>query len=167
VLQRAAELTDRDLDRAGISILELGGGRSLPPVRRVFGPNGFDVPLWMLIDEDVAVPTANDLGVEVSELAAAQAYVSMQDLEDEYVAAIGADECMRRLKASKEFKKNQLNLCEKNGPDGTYTDDDVAAFCRRNSDFKVRAALVIAATLTEDEAREISSVEALLVSLSV
>ena len=57
------------------------------------------------------------------------------------------------------FSPNQLKKCVANGPSGTYTEEDVAGFCRRH---KVEAAIVIAEILTDATARRIASIENIL-----
>ncbi|WP_208009891.1 ATP-dependent nuclease [Nesterenkonia sphaerica] len=51
VVERAADLTDRNLDRLGVSLVEAGSKSSMPAVEKLFGKTGFGVPLSELIDE--------------------------------------------------------------------------------------------------------------------
>lgn len=163
VLQRSAELTGRDLDRLGVSVLDVTGSGSVIPARKVFGPHGFDVPLRILIDEDAVARTAKDLQVEESDLNRSGVTVSKKDLEAEYVTAIGPDELWTRFEASGEFTPNRLANCRAD-VDGTRSAESVAEFCRK---YKVLAALVVANTLTEEEARRVLSIESLLVNVQL
>ena len=162
VLERAAELTNRELDRLGISVLETRGSGDMGAIRQLFGPEGFDVPMSLLIDRDAVTDMATKLGVEEDDLKDHSVWISERDLEEEYTAAIGADILWAALQASGHFKPNELALCAATGPSGTHTADDVAAFCRRNSKFKANAAMVVAGLLDAPTARRITSIEDLL-----
>jgi len=159
VVERAADLTDRNLDRLGISIVEAGSKTAMPSVEKLFGPSGFRVPLSQLVDEDAEASTAKRLGVSSAGLPTHSVWVSRVDLEDEYVRAIGASAVWDALSASTMFTANQLHSCTASGQGGSYTDADIAAFCRR---YKVESAIVVASLLTESTAKTITSVENIL-----
>ena len=159
VVDRAADLTDRNLDRLVVSIVEAGSKTAMPSVEKLFGSTGFRVPLSQLVDEDAEVSTAKRLGVDASDLPSQSVWVSRIDLEGEYVRAIGAPVVWAALGSSTMFSPNQLKKCVANGPSGTYTEEDVAGFCRRH---KVEAAIVIAEILTDATARRIASIENIL-----
>lgn len=161
VMQRAAELLDRDPDRYGVSIVETDGGNEIPNARKIFGPEGFDVDLLMLIDEDAKDKVADKLSVPADELEENSVIISVPDLEGEYTAAIGAGALWQRLVASGEFSPNQLSNCSASGDSNERTDADVAAFCRRSKN-KVQASLVVASTMTESEAQKCSSLKKLI-----
>jgi putative ATP-dependent endonuclease of OLD family len=128
-------------------------------INTLFGANGFDVPLSMLIDADAEVDTAAKLGVQPADLNANFVWVSRMDLEGEYVAAIGAAPLQTALTASTLFKPNQLRRLTATGPGGTFTDADVATFCRSH---KVNAALVAVSLLDVVTVRAITSIEGML-----
>lgn len=161
VLQRAAELFDKDLDRLGVSVIETDGGNEIPNARKIFGPNGFQIKLLMLIDDDARVRTAEKLCVQETELAQHGVVISTPDLEGEYASAIGASELWRRLEHSGEFTPNQLSNCASSGPNGSRTEEDVAAFCRHKR-YKVQASLIVASSITQQEAARLSSITELL-----
>lgn len=159
IVERAADLTNRNLDRLGVSLVETNGAGDMGAINTLFGPSGFDVPLSMLIDQDAESATATKLGVPVADLNNNFVWVSGADLEDEYVAAIGAAQLQTALSASTLFKANQVALLAPTGPNGSFTDSDVATFCRK---FKVNAALVAVSLLDEAAARAIASVDGML-----
>jgi putative ATP-dependent endonuclease of OLD family len=165
VLQRVSELTGRELDRLGVSIVETGGAGSMGAIIKLFGSSGFDIPLAMLVDADAAAETAKKLGVAEPDLAANGAWVSTPDLEAEYVAALGAATVWTALETSSLFTKNERGNCTTSGTGGNRTNDDVAAFCRR-SKYKVRAAMVAAALLDAVTALSIKSINDLLDSIA-
>jgi putative ATP-dependent endonuclease of OLD family len=159
VVERAADLTDRNLDRLGVSIVEAGSKNAMPSVEKLFGNSGFRVPLSQLVDEDAEADTAKRLGVDAADLPNHSVWVSRIDLEDEYVRAIGASTIWTALGASTMFTSNQLKAHTASGPGGTHTDSDVATFCRKR---KVEAAIVVAGIMTETTAQLITSIENIL-----
>jgi putative ATP-dependent endonuclease of OLD family len=165
LLQRVAELTGRNLDRLGVSIVETGGSGSMGAIIKLFGTAGFDIPLTILIDADASAETAKKLGIAEADLAANGVWVSSPDLEAEYVAALGADVVWADIQASSLFTPNERANCTVSGPGGTRTAGDVAAFCGR-SKYKVRAAMVVAALLNTTSALTIKSINDLLDSIA-
>jgi putative ATP-dependent endonuclease of OLD family len=159
IVERAADLTGRNLDRLGVSLVDAGGKNSIPAVEKLFGRSGFDVPLFQLVDEDFEAATARRLGVAISVLPQQSVWVSRVDLEEEYVRAVGAPAVWSAISASSMFSRNQLSHCSPTGASGTYTVADVGTFCRSH---KVEAAIVVASLLTDALARSIASVESLL-----
>ena len=164
ILEKAAELTGRDLDRLGVSIIEGDGSNNVKPIVKLFGPTGFDVPLSILIDLDAVTSTAAGLGVADADLVSHSVWISDKDLEAEYVAALGSAGVWDALQRSALFSPNELRNCPVTGPAAVPADADLAEFCghRRR---KVKAAVAVAAALTEHTARQIKSVEGLLADL--
>lgn len=159
VVERAADLTNRNLDRLGVSIVEAGSKTAMPSVEKLFGLTGFRVPLSQLVDEDAEADTAKRFGVDAAVLPDHSVWVSRIDLEDEYVRALGASTIWAAFGASTMFTSTQLRMWPANGPGGTYTESDVAGFCRKR---KVEAAIVVAGILTEATAQAIKSIESIL-----
>lgn len=164
ILERAADLTGRNLDRLGVSVVDAEGKTTMPLVEKLFGPNGFDVKLTILLDEDAEVAAAKRHGVAAADLTTKSIWISRGDLEDEYVRALGAAQVWAALDASTLFSPNQLNSAAPSGAGGSYTDADVAEICRAN---KVEAAIVVSGILTDATARAISSVENVLTEVAV
>lgn len=166
IVEKIAEVTDRQLDRLGVSLVETGGAGDMSAIHKLFGTNGFQTPTWMLVDQDAAQATADVLGVEVEELGDSQVAVSSPDLEGEYVSALGADAVWTAVSGSSLFNQNELTNCVATGVDGMRTEEDVAGFCRKASKYKVKAALAVAPLLDAENARAVASVDALLNSLA-
>lgn len=162
IVERAAELTDRTLDRLGISLLEANGFGDMGAIDTLFGKHGFDVPVSMLIDEDAETKVAKRLGVAVADLNTNSVWVSRLDLEDEYVRAIGAGALATALQASTLFKPNEIAVLKASGPGGAFMDADVSAFCRTK---KVQSALVAVTLMGATEARAITSIEGMLAQI--
>jgi putative ATP-dependent endonuclease of the OLD family len=166
VLQRIAELTDHELDRLGVSVIQLDGAGDVGPVLRLFGPQGFQVPLSFLIDKDAEAETAQKLGVPEADLGLHGVYVCAQDLEDEYVRAIGPGPMWTALTSSGLFSTNELANCVPTGSNGDRTQDDIAAFCRKRArGCKMRAGIVAAEALDRTTAVKITPVNDLLAAI--
>ncbi|MCL5947554.1 MAG: AAA family ATPase [Actinobacteria bacterium] len=163
IVERVAELTGRNLDRLGVSLVDAGGKTALPSVEKLFGSSGFDIPLSLLIDEDAEIETANRKGLSSTDLQSHSIWVSRTDLEEEYVRAVGAADVWAALSASTMFSSNQLSSCTPTGAGGNYTIDDVATFCRSH---KVEAAIIVAEALTKTSASSIASVDGLVTEVA-
>ena len=61
LLERVADLTNRNLDRLGISLVETSGAGDMGAIIKLFGKDGFDVLMSMLIDADAKERTASKL----------------------------------------------------------------------------------------------------------
>lgn len=161
-VEAIAEVTGRNLDRLGVSVVQTGGSASMPTIVKLFGPDGFDIPMTLLIDDDAKDTLAKDLSVAVADLGTRGAFVSTLDLEDEYIAALGPAETWQIVSTSGAFSKNQLNNCATNGPAGTPNQADVRAFVGHKK-HKVLAAIAIAKALDPATAARIASVNDALV----
>lgn len=159
LIERIAVLTDRNLDRLGISLVETRGSGDMPAIIKLFGPSGFQIPLSILIDEDARDDTADVLGVAPADVNKNGVFVSQPDLEGEYIAAIGHDETWDILENSGLFTVHKLKSWPVTGPGGTRTADDVHGFCLKN---KVHAAMAIERLLDRATAEKIISVCAVL-----
>lgn len=167
IVERVGDLTNRNLDRLGVALVETDGAGDMGAILRLFGPDGFDIPLALLVDQDAAAATADKLGIDQTDLVAHRVWVSDPDLEAEYVNALGAEAVWEAITASSLFSNNERANCEQTGPGGLRTAQDVAAFCRRRGKgYKVRAAMVVAPMLTVANASSIKSVNDLLTHVS-
>lgn len=161
LVERVAELTGRSLDRLGISVIESDGSAEIQPIAKLFGPNGFRIPVSRLIDDDATDKIATALEVPEADLGQHSVHVSMKDLEDEYVSAFGATAVYEALKSCGHFSRNELGNVKATGANGDLTNADVVQFCRK-SKYKIRSALAVLPLLTKDNASSITSIESLL-----
>lgn len=159
LIERIAGLTDRNLDRLGISLVETRGSGNMPAIIKLFGASGFQIPLSILIDEDARGETADVLGVDAADVEQHGVFVSQPDLEGEYIAAIGHEETWDVLEKSGLFTAHKLRSWPATGHGGTRTAEDVRGFCLRN---KVHAAMAIERTLDRATAEQITSACAVL-----
>ncbi len=127
ILQRASDVTNRNLDRLGVSVIETGGSGDMAAIVKLFGADGFQVPMSLLIDEDARETTADALRVDPADLEKHGVWICHPDIEAEYVAALGPAAVWEGIEKSGLFSANQRNNCEKTGAGATRTHDDVAA----------------------------------------
>jgi putative ATP-dependent endonuclease of OLD family len=161
IVERVAELQDIDLNRLSIAIFELDGSGLFSRAYDLFGPAGFDIPLFGLLDEDAKADWADTLGVSVAELEADERFqICSADLEDEYVLALGADRTLEILLGSPSFNEKSIrNSCAV--PTGKLTTVNLAEYCRHKKR-KVQAALAMASGMTDAEAKAMASIVQLL-----
>ena len=165
ILERVADLTDRNLDRLGVSVIETDGSSEIRPIAKLFGASGFNLAVSRLIDADAEQDIADALGIALGDLRAHSVFSSQRDLEDEYVRALGGADVFVALVSGGQFSPNELANCVPTGARGTYTDADVAKFCRVNKR-KVRAALSVLPILSTSNAVAITSINDLLTEIT-
>jgi hypothetical protein len=102
-LEALAERRGRNLDAEGISIVPIGGARTIGTFLDLFGPSGFDLALAGLCDaaeEQDFTGALQAAGLPVATRADLEQhgfYVCDADLEDELVRAVGAPEIERLI----------------------------------------------------------------------
>ena len=166
VLERVAELTGRELDRLGVTIMEVGGCKNMKHVWNLFGADGFDIPTSILIDEDAVPDVPKYLNIQQDEFEQNSVWVSLKDLEDEYVQALDRNTLVSELLSSGMFETKKQHELETKFNNNTITDEDIAEFCRfkpkRHPNHKVAAASIVSQLLDESSASEIKSIMDLL-----
>ena len=166
VLERVAELTGRELDRLGVTIMEVGGCKNMKHVWSLFGADGFDIPTSILIDEDAVPDVPKYLNIRQDEFEQNSVWVSLKDLEDEYVQALDRNTLVSELLSSGMFETKKQRELKTKFNNNTITDEDIAEFCRfkprRHSNHKVAAASIVSQLLDESSASEIKSIMDLL-----
>ena len=159
ILQRVADIVGYDLDRLGVSVIELNGAGEVGSVQKLFGSAGFDIPLTFLIDADAVNETASKLSTTPDKLGDHSVFVCNSDLEAEYCRVIEPQTLLEAMDGS--FNRNELANCKATGKGGGYTPTDLAAFCRTKK-YKVRAALCAAKILDTTSASSMGPLMALL-----
>ena len=166
VLERVAELTGRELDRLGVTIMEVGGCKNMKHVWSLFGADGFDIPTSILIDEDAVPDVPKYLNIQQDEFEQNSVWVSLKDLEDEYVQALDRNTFVSELLSSGMFETKKQQELKTKFENNTITDEDIAEFCRfkpkRHPNHKVAAASIVSQLLDESSASEIKSIMDLL-----
>lgn len=166
ILERVAELTGRELDRLGVMIMEVGGCKNMKHVWSLFGKNGFDIPASILIDEDAIPDVPKYLNIQQDEFERNSVWVSLKDLEDEYVQALDRNAFVHELLSSSMFETKKQQELESKFKNGVITDEDIAEFCRfkpkRHPNHKVAAASIVRQLLDDCSASRIKSIMDLL-----
>lgn len=165
IVNRVATGLGFDLDRHDVVVVETNGCGDMKVVESIFGNGGFGIPLYELIDEDAKGDAARRLGVDPANLEGRNVFVSVRDLEDEYVHAIGAKRLWDRMKAANTFSKNVFLLCRVES-DGYPTDASLAQFIRGKSNRKIPSALLASELIDKANAPNVESVTRLLKALS-
>jgi len=163
VLEKIAELKGVDLCRLGVSVIEAGGVEEMGPVITLFGSQGFDIPLYLLIDLDGKSEDqiADKLRIPRGKLAENRVWISKKDLEEECAQALGALNWWSAIKASGYFSNNVLANCVGGEEVAGPSIANLSTFCRK-SKRKVYVALVASNLMTLDLAKKVSSVNKLL-----
>ena len=166
VLERVAELTGRELDRLGVTIMEVGGCKNMKHVWNLFGADGFDIPTSILIDGDAVPDVPKYLNIQQDKFEQNSVWVSLKDLEDEYVQALDRNTFVSELLSSGMFQTKKQQELETKFKNNTITDEDIAEFCRfkpkRHPNHKVAAASIVSQLLDKSSASEIKSIMDLL-----
>lgn len=162
LVQRVAELTGRDLDRLGVSLVQTDGVDKMIPFDKLFGPEGFDVPIFRLIDKDAVENMAKKLNVPVQQLSSKHVYVSQCDLEEEYVRGLTSGFVWKAMSEGDNFSKAEIDAWQRKWNNKQMpTKQQVADFCRANNN-KVPACMSVLDVLTPANAGKIKSINALL-----
>ncbi len=156
---RVAQLLGLNLNRAGVVVFDLGGKKLFPRAYDLFGPAGFDVGVFGLLDEDARVLWADTVGAEPADLTNSGAYaVCDPDLEAVYVSALGVQRAMDLLVASPNISATSIEQsC--GTPFPQVTAPQLIEYCRKH---KIPAALAVAAGLTVPEAQALTPLAAVL-----
>ena len=166
VLERVAELTGRELDRLGVTIMGVGGCKNMKHVWSLFGADGFDIPTSILIDEDAVPDVPKYLNIQQDEFEQNSVWVSLKDLEDEYVQALDRNTFVSELLSSGMFETKKQQELKTKFENNAITDEDIAELCRfkpkRHPNHKVAAASIVSQLLDESSASEIKSIMDLL-----
>lgn len=154
---RVAQLVGIDLNRRGVSVFEMDGAGLFKRAYELFGPLGFGLPIFGLLDEDARSSWAKVLQVEPQDLGDEDGYtICDPDLEGVYVDKLGVTRVLELLLASPTFTENAIrSACaiELN----EMTANALATFCGHKNR-KVRAALAVAMGLTQQEAEALTPV---------
>ena len=169
IVNKVASVLGIDLDERDVVVAETDGCGNMRVMESIFGRGGFDIPLFELVDDDNREDIARRIGADftdLADLAAHHVYISCNDLEDEYVRAIGASRIWRVIKSMKVFSKTELRRCELGG-DGNPTEASLAAFIREKASRKIPSAIVAASLVDTENAPKIQSVARLLNALEI
>ena len=165
IVNKVASSLGFDLDRNDVVVIETDGCGDMKVVESIFGNDGFDIPLFVLVDEDAREKTAKRFGADPddpADMAKHGVFISQNDLEDEYVRAIGPGRLWARMQAVNAFSKTEFAQCPL-GPDGNPTESDLAEFIRaKRRGRKMPSALVAADLIDSSIAPRVKSAASIL-----
>ena len=156
--ERVGHLAGIDLNRKGIAIFELDGSGLFARAYRLFGPDGFDLPVFGLLDMDVREEWARALDCRPDEISEGGRFeVCDPDLEATYVDLLGVERTLELLLSSPGISETAVRRACGGIDLADMTASVLAGFCRHKRR-KVRAALAVAAGLSETEAAALGAV---------
>lgn len=150
--ERTAQLIGVDLNRRSVSLFEMDGSGLFERAYELFGPAGFDLPVFGLLDADAREEWAQICKLDVKQLHSGHGFeVCDPDLEGMYITQLGVERVKELLLASSHFSTSALQRASATGRIDDLTAEELAVLCKHRKR-KVRAALAVASGLTEDEA---------------
>lgn len=148
VVEAAADALGLDLDRQGVTVVEVNGAQEFPKALKLFGADGFDIPIALLVDENEVPVVAAALGVDDTEVAEHRVWICRKDLEAQYIADLTPERVRQCLIESGEYSAAQLpDLRKVKGAQAAMTEH-----CSGSS--KVRSAMGLAAAMTKQDAEK-------------
>jgi putative ATP-dependent endonuclease of OLD family len=151
----AARVQGLSLHRSGIHIFDLGGAPQFGNAYAAFGPPGFGVSIFGLVDEDHRKTWAKVLGVAPADLEAEGYRVCAPDLEGEVVDGLGTTRVIELLVAGGLATEARI-LKTLGAPDaGSVPAVDLAALLRNG---KVRMWTAISRALDPRDAAQLTKI---------
>lgn len=147
------------LDRLGIVVLEIDGAHKFPTVYKLLGPQGFNVPVFGLVDEKEKAIWQNAIGGKPANVFGKTLFVCDPDLEAEYCTTLTPPIVAAALIANAGAREaGILQSCAATSI-ADVTPQALADFCRKD---KVTYAVAVADALSATRAAAITTVAALL-----
>jgi putative ATP-dependent endonuclease of OLD family len=140
ILQGLAQASGIDLDRCGAVIFELDGSGFFGTAYEFFGPNGFDLPLSGVLDEDARIGWAKTMNVDPATLEAEGFVVNIPDLEAVYIDALGTTRIIELLAAS-GMSEVRIRKATGLSPTSSIGQSELQSYCGKR---KVICALAVA-----------------------
>lgn len=158
IVESAARVRGVNLDRLGVSVLDIGGAEKFRHVNRLLGADGFALDLMGLVDKAESSPWVNGLGMKPKDVNIRKVFVCATDLEDEYVAAMGAPAVAAALIA--EGVREDSILQSTGAVDvASVQAKQMAAFVRKD---KVTYAVAVGSRLSDAQVKAMPAIDGLL-----
>lgn len=155
LIEAVARARGSDLDRLGISVVEVDGAGNFSAAIRLYGPDGFGVPLAGLVDKAEAGLVAKAFRIEKASLNGERFQIARPDLEGECIKCLGVRRHLELLVASGYFSEHKILNRLKTSDISSITPKDYREWCGRKSN-KVRVAIALAAAMTEPAAQSLT-----------
>jgi putative ATP-dependent endonuclease of OLD family len=162
LVEAVAKAIGMGLDRMGIAVFEIDGADKFPNVYKLLGPDGFQIPVVGLVDDNEKGKWLSAFGGKPKDVIGKQLWVSAPDLEDEYCRGIGPDKVAKILvDAGVCREEGVLQAC---GVQilADATPEPLASLCRNH---KVAASVALGGAINGTTAQAIGSVYGLLSNL--
>lgn len=153
------------LDRLGAVVFEIDGADKFEHVFKFLGPDGFNVRLLGLVDQDAQAKWVGKFHGKPEDVLGTRIWVSDPDLEGQYCTALGGVEVAQILIDAGVCRDQALLQSAAVSDLPLLTPEAVAAFCRKNSN-KVEAAVAVGQALTADTAARVTPIANLLNALA-
>jgi putative ATP-dependent endonuclease of OLD family len=153
LLGAVARLLGHHFDRCGVSVVSLGGAGNFKPAIQLFGPTGFGLRIFGLVDHAEAGYPATALGIAPGDLQQHDVLISTPDLEAEVVSALGVASTVALLVGSGLFTENGILHATSAATVAAIPAADLAAYLRKN---KVEAAAALDEGLTAAQATSLT-----------
>jgi putative ATP-dependent endonuclease of OLD family len=140
-------------------VVGLNGAGNFVPAIRLFGPTGFGIRLFGLVDKKEEKYPASALGVAEADLATNDVLTCIADLEEEYATSLGVFDTVALLTGSGLFTEASVLKATGAASVSAVSIADLAAFLRNN---KVEAAAALAEGMTAAHAGKLTTVKDLL-----
>lgn len=163
ILEQVARLQGLNLNRLGIAVLELGGSGLFRIANQLLGVDGFDTPMFGLLDEDARTEWAGILGIAPPDIETVGYGVCDPDLEGHYIAELGVPRVVALLNASPLISEASMLASCGVAAVGDITAAQLHSYCS-HAKRKVASALAVAAGLTPAEAATLTPVASVLAS---
>lgn len=156
IVERAAWTHGIDLSRMGIALLDLEGAEKLKHAVSILGSDGFDISFRALGDEDKRTSWAKYVGEPYPYNLESHGFtMSNEDLEDEYVRALGHRRMVHLLAMSGYITLKQVRDVIGATSLTAASSANILKVCRR---YKIEAAACLAHCAEDQEVERISSV---------
>lgn len=160
-VEACARTLDLNLDRCGVSVLDLGGADKFKHVSNLLGPKGFDLALIGLVDDAEKGSWLSALKVNPKKINSETLFVATADLEDEYAIAMSGPTSGRALISEGVCREQGLLQASGRTSVEELTPGDVAAFARSNNR-KVTSAVAVGKHVTAAHIAAMPAISGLL-----
>lgn len=161
LIEAVAAAIGHDLDRLGVSVVEVDGAGNFGAAIRLFGREGFGIPLSGLVDKKEASLVAKALNVPETDLGSNRFHVAAPDLDGQCITSLGVAAHAHLLVASGHFTEHYiLQKCEAESVEALEL-ETYAAWCGSKK-IKTRIAVALADALDEASARSLGPLVAVV-----
>lgn len=159
LVEAVARKLNIGLDRLGVVVLDIDGANKFPHVYKLLGPDGFNIPVYGLVDENEKATWQNAIGGKPKNVYGRTLFVCNPDLEGEYCTTLTPPVVVSALIANAGVRETGILQSCKAAAIADITPQALAEFCAKD---KVTNAVAIGDALTPAHAGAITTVVALL-----